>query len=110
MHESWGGAYSRGGGLIEELRMLTCLFICFNLKIIVDGKTEAQPSGYPKADTQGSKERFIFRTFKFNGTAVFDPTISVGDSDDEPETPTDKALAIQLNIAMFVVMLITLFM
>ncbi|XP_078354973.1 skeletal aspartic acid-rich protein 2-like [Oculina patagonica] len=78
--------------------------------IIVDGKTETQPSGYPRADTQGSKQRFIFRTFKFNGTAVFDPAITVGDSDDEPETPTDKALAIQLNVAMFVVMLITLFM
>ncbi|KAL9963224.1 hypothetical protein ACROYT_G032402 [Oculina patagonica] len=79
--------------------------------VIRDGMVEASPSGYPKADDQGGKQRFIFRVSKFNSTAIFDPTVSVSDAEDEPETPT-KALAssIQLNVAMFVVMLVALFM
>ena len=75
---------------------------------------EESPQGYPKADTQGSKQRFIFRTTKFSHTVVFDPTLSVGEAEEESPTsaiPTSQASSIQFNqIAMFVILFITLFM
>ena len=75
---------------------------------------EESPTGYPQLDnTQGSKQRFIFRARKFNHTVVFDPTISVSDAAEEPPVPTDPAShasSIQFSIALFVILLITLFM
>ena len=74
---------------------------------------EESPTGYPKADIQGSKQRFIFRALKFNHTVVFDPTLIVGGVEDEAPIPTDPsspASSIQLSIALFVIFLITLFM
>ena len=73
---------------------------------------EESPTGYPKADTRGSKQRFIFRARKFNHTVVFDPTLIVNDVEDEPSIPTgqpsSQASSIQFSIALF--LLITLFM
>ena len=75
---------------------------------------DESPTGYPKADTQGSKQRFIFRARKFNHTVVFDPTLIVNDVEDEPSIPTgqpsSQASFIQFSIALFVFLLITLFM
>lgn len=81
------------------------------LKIIRDGMYEASPQGYPNADTQGSKQRFIFRTPKFNYTVVFDPTVSVGEAAEEPPTTApSQASSIQFSVAMFVILFIALFM
>ena len=75
---------------------------------------DESPTGYPKAETQGSKQRFIFRAPKFNHTVVFDPTLILNEVEDEPSIPTDKpssqASYIQFSIASLVTLLITLFM
>ena len=76
---------------------------------------EESSTGYPKAETQGSKQRFIFRAPKFNHTVVFDPALILNEVEDEPSIPTDKpssqaASSIQFSIASFVTLLITLFM
>lgn len=94
---------------------IKCVFTCFVsflLQIIRDGMHEESPTEYPKADTQGSKQRFIFRTTKFNHTVVFDPTLSVGEAAEEPPTttPTSQASSIQFIVAMLLISLIALFM
>lgn len=81
--------------------------------LIRDGMNDESPMGYPKADTQGSKQRFIFRARKFNHTVVFDPTLIVNEGEDEAPIPTDpssQASSIQFSIALFVILLIALFM
>lgn len=55
--------------------------INYFLQILIDGKDEMMPDGFPKFETQGSKKLFTFRIPKFNDTAVIDPTANVGGSE-----------------------------
>lgn len=44
-------------------------------KVQIDGTWVAMPAGYPKVETQGSKQLFIFRFPKFSTSLAYDPII-----------------------------------
>ena len=46
-------------------------------------------SGYPKMVSQGSKNSFVFRFEKFNGTVFYDPAVDVTSSSGTPNPTTD---------------------
>ena len=69
---------------------------------------------YPKFEKRGNKDVLIFRAHRFNSSIVFDPVTTLGDEledDDDDDKKDDKDLAscIQLNVFMFVAMLISVF-
>ncbi|WAR04197.1 ASOMP-like protein [Mya arenaria] len=51
--------------------------------------TEMMSAGYPKLEINGSKSTFIFRFRMFQGSALYDPTVDLGDSV-TPPTPEVK--------------------
>ena len=69
---------------------------------------------FPKFMTQGSQQRFIYRSRKFNDSVVFDPAVSIQadeeDKDEDKDDDESSAFAIDLNVFMFVVMLAGFFM
>lgn len=51
--------------------------------------TEDMPAGYPMLTTQGSKNIFTFRFKKFSESALYDPIVDLGDSDNSGGSDTD---------------------
>ena len=63
------------------------------LKVLFDNTTtENMPDGYPKLETTGSKQTFIFRFRKFDESALYDPIVALGDtgSDDSGDDSGDN--------------------
>ena len=45
-------------------------------EVFLDGAWVPMPAGYPKVETQGSKQLFIFRIPRFSSSALYDPVIN----------------------------------
>ena len=59
------------------------------------------PDSYPKFETEGTKQLFVFRFPKFNNKVVYDPTVYPGNADAvSGATPIYSAFSLLLTIIL----------